>query len=150
MEQLGYEEMQEKISHKSEFMEKLADIQMTDDLMDHVQATGTVDYYRTEDPNTLFITVSNFRSLKEEFLKVELELYSNSAPDDVRTLELAPEETDGEEELESYQKVWTGNLDVTGIDLTDVTAKLWVTIINGNTYEAGTLTGDLTKHLKDS
>lgn len=150
VEQLGYEEMQEKISHKSEFMEKLADIQMTDDLMDHVQATGTVDYYRTEDPNTLFITVSNFRSLKEEFLKVELELYSNSAPDDVRTLELAPEETDGEEELESYQKVWTGNLDVTGIDLTDVTAKLWVTIINGNTYEAGTLTGDLTKHLKDS
>ena len=81
---------------------------------------------------------------------VGLELYSNSAPDDVRTLELTPEETDGEEELESYQKVWTGNLDVTGIDLTDVTAKLWVTIINGNTYEAGTLTGDLTKHLKDS
>ena len=44
---------------------------------------------------------------------------------------------------------WSGDLDVSGLDLTDVTATLRVTIVNGNTYEAGTFTGDLTEYLKD-
>ena len=38
---------------------------------------------------------------------------------------------------------------MSGLDLTDVTATLRVTIVNGNTYEAGTFTGDLTEYLKD-
>ena len=109
-----------------------------------------------------------FKSLKEEFMKVELELYSNSAPDDIRKLDLAAEEAQeadkaaeekaaeqtaeeagGEETPESYEMTWSGDLDVSGLDLTDVTATLRVTIVNGNTYEAGTFTGDLTEYLKD-
>ncbi len=141
---------------------KLANIQVTEELMDQVQATATVDYYRTEDPDILEVKAYKFRSLKEEFMKVELELYSNSAPEDIRILDLTPEEaedgeaqeqtateTEGEEAPESYKLTWSGKLDVSGLDLTDVTATLRVTIVNGNTYEAGTFTGDLTEYLKD-
>ena len=162
VEQLGFEEMQERLSHKSDFMDKLANIQVTEELMDQVQATATVDYYRTEDPDILEVKAYKFRSLKEEFMKVELELYSNSAPEDIRILDLTPEEaedgevqeqtateTEGEEAPESYKLTWSGKLDVSGLDLTDVTATLRVTIVNGNTYEAGTFTGDLTEYLKD-
>ena len=170
MEQLGFDEMQERLSHKSDFMDKLANIQVTEELMDQVQATATVDYYRTEDPDILEVKAYKFRSLKEEFMKVELELFSNSAPEDIRTLDLTPEEaedgetqeqaaretegeaareTEGEAAPESYKLTWSGKLDVSGLDLTDVTATLRVTIVNGNTYEAGTFTGDLTEYLKD-
>ena len=168
VEQLGYTELQEKLSHKSDFMDKLADIQVTEELMDQVQATATVDYYRTGDPDILHVKAYKFKSLKEEFMKVELELYSNSAPDDIRKLDLAAEEAQeadkaaeekaaeqtaeeagGEETPESYEMTWSGDLDVSGLDLTDVTATLRVTIVNGNTYEAGTFTGDLTEYLKD-
>jgi hypothetical protein len=163
VEQLGFEEMQERLSHKSDFMDKLANIQVTEELMDQVQATATVDYYRTEDPDILEVKAYKFRSLKEEFMKVELELFSNSAPEDIRTLDLTPEEaeeeeareqtaeeeTEGEQAPESYKLTWSGKLDVSGLDLTDVTATLRVTIVNGNTYEAGTFTGDLTEYLKD-
>ena len=163
VEQLGFEEMQERLSHKSDFMDKLANIQVTEELMDQVQATATVDYYRTEDPDILEVKAYKFRSLKEEFMKVELELFSNSAPEDIRTVDLTPEEaeeeeareqtaeeeTEGEQAPESYKLTWSGNLEVSGLDLTDVTATLRVTIVNGNTYEAGTFTGDLTEYLKD-
>ena len=84
-------------------------------------------------------------------------------PEDIRTVDLtaeeaedgegqeqtAQEETEGEQAPESYKLTWSGNLDVSGLDLTDVTATLRVTIVNGNTYEAGTFTGDLTEYLKD-
>ena len=175
VEQLGFEEMQERLSHKSDFMDKLANIQVTEELMDQVQATATVDYYRTEYPAILEVKAYKFRSLKEEFMKVELELYSNSAPEDIRILDLTPEEaedeeaqeqtaqetedkeaqeqttqeTEDEEAPESYKLTWSGNLDVSGLDLMDVTATLRVTIVNGNTYEAGTFTGNLTEHLKN-
>ena len=101
------------------------------------------------------------RGYSEEEYREEV-YFAEDAPEDIRILDLTPEEaedgeaqeqtateTEGEEAPESYKLTWSGKLDVSGLDLTDVTATLRVTIVNGNTYEAGTFTGDLTEYLKD-
>ena len=142
LETYGVEELSEKLSKKSSFMQKLADIDIYDDELLRAQGLApTSDIYLAdvnEEEGEVSLVIANIRNVYEKIKSVEVEIWDNDSPDAVRRFRLN----------KSKKKYYSGRLKGE-FNLKSCNIYVYINGKSGRRYEAGRITGDYTLKTAD-
>ena len=138
MEQYGYEELAEEMSRKSEFMDKLADLDLySEELADAQGLSPSASLAIAEiddDARSCAVAVNNIDNVFEKIKSVEIDAWDFQHPDRITTTELH----------EAEEGVYRGSVDLKDLNFKNAELRVYIVGKSGTRYEAAEMTGDLT------
>ena len=138
MEQYGYEELADEMSRKSEFMDKLADLDLySEELADAQGLSPSASLAIAEiddDARSCAVAVNNIDNVFEKIKSVEIDAWDFQHPDRITTTELH----------EAEEGVYRGSVDLKDLNFKNAELRVYIVGKSGTRYEAAEMTGDLT------
>ena len=138
MEQYGYEELSDEMSRKSEFMDKLADLDLySEELADAQGLSPSASLAIAEiddDARSCAVAVNNIDNVFEKIKSVEIDAWDFQHPDRIITTELH----------EAEEGVYRGSVDLKDLNFKNAELRVYIVGKSGTRYEAAEMTGDLT------
>ena len=138
MEQYGYEELSDEMSRKSEFMDKLADLDLySEELADAQGLSPSASLAIAEiddDARSCAVAVNNIDNVFEKIKSVEIDAWDFQHPDRITTTELH----------EAEEGVYRGSVDLKDLNFKNAELRVYIVGKSGTRYEAAEMTGDLT------
>ena len=138
MEQYGYEELADELSRKSEFMDKLADLDLySEELADAQGLSPSASLAIAEIDDTAescAVAVNNIDNVFEKIKSVEIDAWDFQHPDKVSTTVLH----------EAEEGVYRGSVDLRDLHCKNAELRVCIVGKSGTRYEAAEMTGDLT------
>ena len=138
MEQYGYEELSDEMSRKSEFMDKLADLDLySEELADAQGLSPSASLAIAEiddDARSCAVAVNNIDNVFEKIKSVEIDAWDFQHPDRITTTELH----------EAEEGVYRGSIDLKDLNFKNAELRVYIVGKSGTRYEAAEMTGDLT------
>ena len=138
MEQYGYEELSDEMSRKSEFMDKLADLDLySEELADAQGLSPSASLAIAEiddDARSCAVAVNNIDNVFEKIKSVEIDAWDFQHPDRITTTELH----------EAEEGVYRGSIDLKDLNFKNAELRVYIVGKSDKRYEAAEMTGDLT------
>ena len=138
MEQYGYEELSDEMSRKSEFMDKLADLDLySEELADAQGLSPSASLAIAEiddEAESCAVAVNNIDNVFEKIKSVEIDAWDFQHPDRITTTELH----------EAEEGVYRGSIDLKDLNFKNAELRVYIVGKSGTRYEAAEMTGDLT------
>ena len=138
LEQYGYEELSDEMSRKSEFMDKLADLDLySEELADAQGLSPSASLAIAEiddDARSCAVAVNNIDNVFEKIKSVEIDAWDFQHPDRITTTELH----------EAEEGVYRGSVDLKDLNFKNAELRVYIVGKSGTRYEAAEMTGDLT------
>ncbi len=138
MEQYGYEELSDEMSRKSEFMDKLADLDLySEELADAQGLSPSASLAIAEiddEAESCAVAVNNIDNVFEKIKSVEIDAWDFQHPDRITTTELH----------EAEEGVYRGSIDLKDLNFKNAELRVYIVGKSGIRYEAAEMTGDLT------
>ena len=138
MEQYGYEELSDEMSRKSEFMDKLADLDLySEELADAQGLSPSASLAIAEiddDARSCAVAVNNIDNVFEKIKSVEIDAWDFQHPDRITTTELH----------EAEEGVYRGSVDLKDLNFKNAELRVYIVGKSDKRYEAAEMTGDLT------
>ncbi len=138
MEQYGYEELSDEMSRKSEFMDKLADLDLySEELADAQGLSPSASLAIAEiddEAESCAVAVNNIDNVFEKIKSVEIDAWDFQHPDRITTTELH----------EAEEGVYRGSVDLKDLNFKNAELRVYIVGKSGTRYEAAEMTGDLT------
>ena len=138
MEQYGYEELSDEMSRKSEFMDKLADLDLySEELADAQGLSPSASLAIAEiddDARSCAVAVNNIDNVFAKIKSVEIDAWDFQHPDRITTTELH----------EAEEGVYRGSVDLKDLNFKNAELRVYIVGKSGTRYEAAEMTGDLT------
>ena len=138
LEQYGYEELSDEMSRKSEFMDKLADLDLySEELADAQGLSPSASLAIAEiddDARSCAVAVNNIDNVFEKIKSVEIDAWDFQHPDRITTTELH----------EAEEGVYRGSIDLKDLNFKNAELRVYIVGKSDKRYEAAEMTGDLT------